>query len=169
MINTSHIDEKIKLKCKENGNRYLRHIDFLAVKTLRQLMEALPSDAVLIGANLINAVDRNDKNGIINPIMCTPKSYIKYTLNNYVIYLEFGYFWMFEGVSLSAYPIVNDHYQIDRYSINVLSNPSFDELFELALNPRKIYYEQMPVIPYKSSNIAYIDHKRSIKPTFYAQ
>lgn len=173
MINLQNITPEMKEKCTVKADRYLDTLAFDAVELLRSVMNELPSEAVLIGANIINAYRRGDESEHID---MTPQSYIVYTLNNFIIYLEFGHFWAFEGVMMTAYPIVNGTYQKTRYpiDINVGTPGGILELIALAKDPNRVYEKMVPIKikRYRNAfrdteNVRYTSQVHEATGTFY--
>lgn len=175
MMNLSNINNDLIKKCNETGNRYFDSIDYEGVRLLKSLINNLPEEAVLIGANLVNAYQRHDESEPDGLIEVTPKSYIHYTLNNYIVYIEFGHFWIFEGVSINAYPIKNGTYKTNKYPLSFKINNDFDlvNLVKLASDPEEIN-KTMETIKLNhrngkpdKDNILYVNRIRKIETQFY--
>lgn len=166
MINLKNITPEMKAKCTSRADRYLDTVRFSGVELIRTIMNELPEEAVLIGANMINAYRRNDRTEHLD---MTPASYIIYTLDDFIVNLEFGHFWMFEGVQATAYPIVDVKYRTTRYGISFAVDVQGGvlELIEAARNPKRIY-DQMELIKADSKqDLAYINDLREVTETIY--
>ena len=169
------LPNEITKKCEVSGNRYLTPIDYEATKILRRVIEEITVDAELIGGNIINAHNRTNIKKPFQVITETPESYIKYVLNGYVVYVEFNHFWLFDGVMVSAYPIVSNGYKASKYPIYVTVDDDYGikNLIRLANNPT-IINEKMAPIPVKhkngrpdKENIEYTTRVRPIEVRFY--
>ena len=169
------LPEEIKTKCEVSGNRFLDSIDYEATKILRRVIDEITNEAELIQGDIINAYRRQPTGEPDNLIPLTPESFIKYRLNDYIVSLEFNHFWLFDGVMLSAYPIVNNGYKATKYPTYV---PVDDEnciknLIRFANNPSFIN-AMMVTIPVRhkngrldKENIEYTTRFRPIETHFH--
>ena len=169
------LPEEIAKKCNVSGNRFLDSIDYEATKILRRVIDEITNEAELIQGNIINAYRRQPTGEPDNLIPLTPESFIKYRLNDYIVYLEFQRFWLFDGVMLSAYPIVNSEYKTTKYPIYVpVTNENCIKiLINLAHNP-SVINDMMNKIPVRhkngrlnKENIEYTTRYRPIEVKFY--
>ena len=169
------LPNEIIKKCDVSGNRYLDSINYEATKILRRVIEGITNDAELIGGDIINAHHRTNITKPLQMIPLTPESYIKYVLNGYVVYVEFNHFWLFDGVMVSAYPIVNDGYKSNKYPIyvNVDNENGIKNLITLLNNPTilNVLMEKIPVRHkngrLNKENIEYTTRFRPIEVRFY--
>lgn len=166
MINMKNITPEMKEQCGEDSRRFLDTVRFSAVELIRSIMNELPPEAVLVSANMINACRRDDPKECIS---FTPETFIRYTLNDYVVYIEFGHFWMFEGVMIDAYPIKNGVYQSDKYGMYfpVDRKEGILELIELAKNPKAVYDMMDFIVPVSKSDSDYVNAKRKVETAIY--
>lgn len=166
MKNLNELKKEYFADVEKKGKRYLNSIDFEATKTLNKIVNEL-KNAELIGASFIQAIKRDEQEIKID---FTPNTYISYILNDYIVYLEFGHFWIFEGVHISAYPIKdNEYYQTNKYPMYKIINND-DDLMELIniLKDPKVINETMENIPQrKKDDKEYCNRKRKIEKRFY--
>jgi len=117
---------------------YLGSIEFTGALALDNIVKNLKKlykqELNLLNANFINCIDRNKFNQTQekNPINNIPKSFIKFTLRGYYVYIEFGNFWAIEGVGLyieklkdsnsflrkKYYSKINVEYNLDNRSVD---------------------------------------------------
>jgi hypothetical protein len=145
-----NLTDEVKKKCAENGDRYLRSVEYNAAKLLHKIVEDLPDEARLVSANIINAMLRDADKSVraSTRITQTPESFIRYLLNDYSIYVEFGTFWVFDGVMVQSEPIMeNGKYKQNRYPtfVHLQNDDDLEALIESLKDPEKLHNAQKPV------------------------
>ena len=161
-----------KLNKATADKRYLRGVDKQASNALDLLCKSnLNFD--LIGANFIKLVDYDTKE---EAPTIQPESYITIKNDKYVIYIQFGHFWIFDGVQININKINEDgktycvkHYADNYINISNASTPQ--DIAELIIEQLKdidnAYNKQYPIQITSKSDTEYTQRKRKIKNSFY--
>lgn len=163
MINKEHITPEILQKLEEVGPCYLNEYEVKGITYLMEIMNRLPERATLISSNLVNVIRRENLD--LPMLKGVPRSYIEYTLNDFIVYVQFGHLWNFEGVMVHASKITNNRYNKTKYLdyIPVTGEESFEALLHLLSDPQKLY-NRLEFIEGGASPTLY-----DIKPSFYVR
>ena len=163
MINKEHITPEILQKLEEVGPFYLNEYQVKGITYLVEIMNRLPGRATLTSSNLVNVIRRENLD--LPMLKGVPRSYIEYTLNDFVVYVQFGDLWAFEGVMVHACKITNNRYSQTKYLdyIPVTGEESFEALLHLLLDPQKLYNKLESI----KGEAPMASH--DIKPSFYVR
>lgn len=161
-MNTEHLTLEILEEMKKKPFMSLNAYRMLPMINLRAIMEALPEEAVLVGANLTNvrSLETNKE------YAATPKSYISYVLNGYYVYIQLSDLWFFEGAMVRA-ELINKKGRVLKQTkylkyIDAHNELAVKHLIELAKTP-DILYDELESIPQSMIQ----EGSTPIVPTFY--
>ena len=168
----------VELEGKEIRNGYFDSIDYAAIQHLSKIATALENaGAEIVSCSLVNAYQRKPDHGYLEDslIPATPKSWIGYVLDGHICYVEFGHLWIFEGVSVSAYPVVDGIWYSTKYRSSFQLTNDLDwteKLIAVLLDPAALYasMERIKVARngrQKASDLEYVSRKRFVERTFY--
>ena len=159
------INKEAKKMKKELETLYFDSIDFKAIETTNKLVKELEKlqGFELVSCKKLNAIYLHDHSKKIDN--CIDK-WFGFTLNNYYVYIEFGYFWIFEGIDIKAFPIKNNAYKIDKYNLK-FKNDNFQDLLQLLKEPEKINAQQECIYGNSQETKNYITRNRKIEKHIY--
>lgn len=168
----------VELEGKEIRNGYFDSIDYAAIQHLSKIATALENaGAEIVSCSLVNAYQRKPDHGYLEDslIPATPKSWIGFTYRGHICSVAFEHFWIFEGVSVSAYPVVDGVWYNTKYrsSFQLTEEPDWTEkLIAVLLDPASLYASMETIRVarngrQKASDLEYVSRKRFVERTFY--
>lgn len=146
-------------------------VDWELIKTTKWLIENLPENAEILRYAVCNAVERRGTGKIENAV----NRWFIFTIDGWRVSFEPSHNWLFEGIYLSAYKIINgDCYKMDCYSLIVQYSGNNEYFLELLSNPALLNSKQERINPNREREKArkddlqeYITRQRRIEKVIY--
>lgn len=146
---------------------YYDSVDWELAKLADWLIKNLTDRAEIVAYKACHVKQHNGTSHIDN----TVDKWFTFILDGWKIDFSPNHNWLFEGISLSAYRIDNDTYQIDCYPLTMrydYDKPNCTEFLELLSNPERINHKQERIrIGRAKSDREYVSRKRKIERVTY--
>ena len=150
---------------------YFDSVDWELVKLANSLVKQLPERAEMVAYHACHAFERNGSESIEYSV----GTWFTFTLDGWKIDFMPNYNWLFEGINLSAYQIIDGAYRTDCYPLTMqydLENDNRDAFIELLLTPELLHSKQVRIVggrtnKERESNQEYVSRKRKIEHTVY--
>jgi hypothetical protein len=144
---------------------YFDSVDWELAKLVDSLVKQLPERSEMVSYYACHAFERNGNGHIENSV----GTWFTFTLDGWKIDFMPDHFWAFDGIGLSAYRIINNTYQTDRYPLFIKYNSENDiaTFLELLSNPKLLNSKQWYISGRTKSDREYVSRKRKIERVVY--